>query len=388
MNRKQFIILLVFVAVIGGAGWIIHQRNNQSWQSGGDAIGRKLLPNLAVNDIAQIQIQSGTNVLHLVKHDNLWRVAERDNYPADFSKISDLLLKISGLKVVQSDQIGPSQLGLFDLLPPGPGTNTATQVDFKNDSGSTLNMLLLGKQHLQQPPANSQFGGEGWPDGRYVMDGTGAKTVDVIFDPLESVQAAPAQWLNKDFLSIAKPRSIEVQFARATNSWKLTRASETNEWELADAKAGEKLDATKISSVTSPFSSVNFDDVAPLNSKNNGATNETVLTVETFDGFTYVAKIGSKHDQDYPVSFTISAKLPTESPAAKDEKPEEKANLDKAFKTEREKLAAQLARDKSYEGWVYSLPVYSVDKILKIREQLLAEQKKPDSTPENKKPGS
>ena len=61
--------------------------------------------------------------------------------------------------------------------------------------------------------------------------------------------------MNKDFFSIEKPRSIAVQFPEATNSWKLTRASETNDWQLADAKAGEKLDASKISGVTSPFSS-------------------------------------------------------------------------------------------------------------------------------------
>jgi hypothetical protein len=70
--------------------------------------------------------------------------------------------------------------------------------------------------------------------------------------------------LNKDFLSIEKPRAIAVQFPEATNSWKLTRASETNDWQLADAKPGEKPDASKISSVTSPFSSASFNDVAPL----------------------------------------------------------------------------------------------------------------------------
>ncbi len=65
-------------------------------------IGQKLLPNLAVNDIAQITIQSGTNELNLAKRDNLWRVRERGDYPANFSQISDLLLKLADLKIVQT----------------------------------------------------------------------------------------------------------------------------------------------------------------------------------------------------------------------------------------------------------------------------------------------
>ncbi len=77
MNRKQFIILLVLVAVVGAAGLLVRQRGQESWKSGGAAIGQKLLPNLPVNDIAQITIKTGTNELTLAKRDNLWRVRER-----------------------------------------------------------------------------------------------------------------------------------------------------------------------------------------------------------------------------------------------------------------------------------------------------------------------
>ena len=157
MNRKQFIILLVLVAVIGAAGLMVHQRGSQSWHSADAAIGQKLLPNLPVNDIAQITIQSGTNELHLARRDNLWRVRERGDYPANFSQISGLLLKLADLKIVQTEEIGPSQLGRFELLPPGAETNSATLVEFKDQSGKTLNTLLLGKTHLRKPPANSQI---------------------------------------------------------------------------------------------------------------------------------------------------------------------------------------------------------------------------------------
>ena len=130
MNRKQLIILLVLVVVVGAAGLLVRQRSNNSWEDGGTAIGQKLLPGLPVNDIAQITIKSGTSELNLVKRDNLWRVRERGDYPANFSQISEVLIKLGDLKVAQSEEIGQSQLGRFELLPAGPGPNTSTSVEF------------------------------------------------------------------------------------------------------------------------------------------------------------------------------------------------------------------------------------------------------------------
>ncbi len=376
MNRKQFIILLVLVVVVGGAGLLVRQRGQTSWQSGGQAIGQKLLPNLAVNDIAQINIKSATGELNLAKRDNFWRVRERADYPANFAEISGLLLKFSELKIAQSQEVGASQLGRFELLPPTAGANAGTLVALKDQAGKALATLLLGKKH------QSKSGDQSWPDGRFVMTGMGAKSLAVISDPLDNVQAKPESWLNKDFLSIESPRSIAVQFAQATNSWKLTRASETNDWQLADAKADEKLDSAKISSVTSPFSAASFSDVSALTASN--APNGTTLTVETFDGFTYVAKIGASENGNYPVNFAVRAKLAVERIAAKDEKPADKATLDQEFKDRQAKLNEKFAREKLCESWVYFLPAGSVDSGIKPKNELLGEVAKETLSPAGK----
>ncbi|HEX9045979.1 MAG TPA: DUF4340 domain-containing protein [Verrucomicrobiae bacterium] len=369
MNRKQFVILLVLVVVVGAAGLLIRQRNESSWQSGGAAIGQKLLPNFAVNDVAHIVIKAGTNQLNLAKRDNLWRVQERADYPANFSQISELLIKLGDLKIVQSEEVGPSQLGRFELSPA-----TATTIEFKDQGGKTLASLLLGKKHMAKPPKNSQFSGmgdEGWPDGRYVMVGADAKNVAVISDALDSVQTKPEQWLNKDFLTIEKAKSIAVQFPEATNSWMLSRTNETAEWQLAEAQSGEKLDSGKISSVTSPFSSGSFNDVAPASAAST--TSNTVVTVDTLEGFNYVVSIAPKQDDHFPVKFTVTANLSAARTPAANEKPEDKAKLDKEFKDQQAKLAEKLAREKAMASWVYELPAYSVDEILKQRHELLAE---------------
>jgi len=383
MNRKQFLILLVLVVVVGAAGLLVRQRSHDSWQSGGTAIGQKLLPGLAVNDIAQITVKSGTGELNLAKRDNLWRVHERGDYPANFSQISELLLKFADLKMAQSEDIGPSQLGRFELLPPGAAPNTGTQVELKDATGKALGSLLLGKKHMKKTAGNPQFAGmgdEGWPDGRYVLVGAGAKNVAVVSDALDSVQTKPEAWLNKDFINVEKPRSIAGQFPEATNSWKLVREAEGKDWQLTDLKAGEKLDESKISGVTSPFNSPSFNDVLPGDTKPEtaGLTNVTTLVIETFDGLIYSLKLGQKHDDNFPLVLTVKANMPAVRAITKDEKPEDKSRLDKEFADLQQKLANKLASESRLTNWIYYVPSYSVESLLKGRSELLTEVKKED----------
>ena len=354
MNRKQFIVLLAVVAVIAAAGWVVYQRGNSSWQQANQAIGGKLLPNLQVNDVAQISIQSATNRVIVEKTNGLWRVRERAGYPADFSRVSGVLTKLADLKIVQDEEIGPSQLGRFDLLPPDAAANGGTEVEIKDQSGKTLASVLLGKVH-----SNQQGGGEGWPDGRYVKTGSGQQ-VALISDPLDNIQPKPEDWLDKTFFRIQNPRMIEVTFPAATNSWELTRSSATNNWELADAKPGEKLDSTKIESVTSPFDSPAFDDVR-AGAGAPGAADS--VNVETFAGVNYAAKIWPAKDDNYLMTVSVSA--PGES--AKGGKPEADAGA--------------LAQGKQLANWTYEVPGYTVEPLLKTRAQLLVESNAAPASP-------
>ena len=105
MNRKQFVLVLVLVAVVGGLGLMLYQRNTASYGRTSSTIGGKVLGDFPVNDIAQITIKSGTNELNFIKRDNLWRVRERGDYPANFTEISGLLMKFADLKIVQTEEV-------------------------------------------------------------------------------------------------------------------------------------------------------------------------------------------------------------------------------------------------------------------------------------------
>jgi hypothetical protein len=380
MNRKQLVILFGLVLVVGGAALLQIKKRSASWENTSPVLGKKLLGNFPVNDVAHIEIRQGSNDLNLVKKDDLWRVRERNDYPANYNDISDFLLKARDLKIVQSEKVGPSQLPRLALVT-GQGTNSALVVDFKDQSDKPIKSLLLGKKHMKKsdrPSPMGEMGGDegGWPDGRYVKASAESDSVVLISDALANIEPKPEQWLNKDFFKIEKPKSISVTFATETNSWKLTRETETGEWKLVDAKPAEQLDSSKVSSVSNPFSSPSFADVATLDkSESFGFGKPTAVTVDTFDNFTYVIKIGQKTNDNVPLSLTVSAQIPRERGAGKDEKPEDKTKLDKEFQEKEKKLEEKLNQEKSYEKWLYLVSTWTVDPLLKERSQLLVEKK-------------
>lgn len=378
MNRNQFTLLIFLLVVLGIAGLMIYNKQNDVAKSGDPAIGRKLLGDLPVNDVAHIAIKQGTNELNLVKKENLWRVHERNDYPANYSEISEFLLKARDLKIVQSEQIGPSQLPRLQLVP-GTGTNAAMVVDLKDQKDKTIQSLLLGKKHMQKSSQPSPFGDtgdSGYPDGRYVKVDSGAGTVALISDALSNIEPKPEQWLNKDFFRVEKVRSIAVAGPAITNSWKITRDTENGDWKLADAKAGEQLDTSKSSSAANALGTPSFNDVdSNPNLEQCGLDKPTVVTMDTFDDFSYTVNIGKKTNDSYPMTVTIAAKIPSERTPGKDEKPDDKTRLDKEFKEKQKKLEEKLSQEKACEKWVYLVSSWTLEPLLKERSQLLVEKK-------------
>jgi hypothetical protein len=375
MNRKQLTLLVVVAVVLGGLGWVAYQKQNAPYRESREKMGGKLLPNFPLNDIEQIVIKQPKAELHLAKKNDLWVVAERADYPANFGNISDLLRKFWELKVAKPVKTGPSRLPVLELVAPDKGPGTL--IEFKDKSGKAINSVLLGAKSMKESGGDSQFGGGSFPDGRYVMVGSDVKTVSLVTEPFSNAEAKPEDWLNKDWFKVEKVKSIAVTTTNATNNWKLTRESESGEWKLADAKATEQLDTGKSGGVTSALSYPSFNDLATNSSPEVTGLNKPLLAkLETFDGLTYTAKVGGKSgEENYYFQIAVAGNLPKERTPGKDEKPEDKERLDKEFKESQKKLEEKLKTEKGFEKWTYLVSKWTIDPLLKERKDLLAEKK-------------
>ena len=381
MNLKQLSILIVLVVLIGGLGLYLYQRNSATWHGADRAAGQKLM-DFPLNDVAQVTIKQAKAEVNLVKQDDLWRVKERYNYPANFSELSEFLRKVWELKGVQQVPVGPSKLSRLDLVV-DQSTNSGCFVELKDKGGKPMQSMLLGKKHMRSSSSPSPFGMDdsGWPDGRFILvkaDKPSPENVWVVSEPFSNIEPKPESWINKDFVKIEKIRSVSVVATNATNSWKLGRDTESGEMKLLDKKDSEELDSSKIYGVPNVLSSASIVDVVAPDAKPEaiGMDKPTTATIDTFDHFTYVVQVGSHTNGDnYPVHVTVNADLPKERTPGKDEKPEDKAKLDKEFKEKTEKLKEKLNTEKAFEKWTFEVSKWTIDPLLKNRSDLLAAPK-------------
>jgi len=383
MNRNQLILLLVALAVIGGAGLMLLNRHDESWSSAGSKLGQKLLPDFKVNDVADIHIK-GESDLNLVKKDNKWRVAERNDYPANFSDISDLLIKMGDLKIAQDEPIGPSQLGRMQLAAPGSGVEAATLVEFKDAQGKVIQSLLLGKKHVRKSERASAmpYGGGDMPDGRYVMLKDNSQDLLTVSDPLNSLDPKPAAWLDKDFFKIEKLKTISFVSTNATNSWTLTRATESSPWVLLNLKAGEVLDSNKVSSLSSTLSYPSFVDVAANASPaQTGMDKPLLVNITTFDHFDYALKIGSKTpENNYNLQVSITGDFPANRVPEKNETADAAKKLDAVFQDNLKVSQDKVKHLQSFDDWTYLVSSWTIDPLIRDRSQLMVEKAPKEDT--------
>ncbi|HEX5221212.1 MAG TPA: DUF4340 domain-containing protein [Verrucomicrobiae bacterium] len=384
MNRKQLLIVLVVGVVLGGIGLYLNSQKDKSYSSTSKLDTDKLLGDFPINDVAAVTIRQSTNEVNLTKAD-AWSVKERDNYPANSGEIIELARKLWDLRPAQSQKIGESQLARMELTPPDKGgTNSATLVELKGKDGKAIRTILLGKKSMRGG-GDDQFGGGGWPNGRWVYLPDKPGTTYLVTEAFAEIEPKPERWLSKDFFKVEKIKSIAITFPEATNSWKLTRETESGEWKLADAKAEEKLDSAKTSSFSYALSSPSFNDVAiGLSPEQTGLDKPTTAVLETFDHLTYTIQVGAKTNDNVYLTVAVAADLPKERTPGKDEKPEDRERLDKEFKEQQKKVEEKLAAEKKLAKSTYLVSNWTVDSLLKERSTLLAEKKeeeKKDETP-------
>lgn len=383
MNRKQFSILLAVLVILGGLVWSLKKSDESSWTQTANRVGQTLVPKLPINDVANIRIDNGHTAVSLTKKDGQWRVKERGDYPANFSMISDLLLRIQDQKIIQSDAISAEQRPDLYLIEPIKDKPSAIAVELQDANAKPIAKLLLGKRYMKKGPTGAEA-----PAGRYVMVAGDEKTAALIGDVLLDAEPKPENWIVKDFVRAEKVKSIAFNADDGSNVWKMQREKDGGDWQLADARPNEKFDTTRGTSAVNAISMISFIDVvASTASIDTGMSKARTVVAETFDGLTYTFRLGNASgDDNQYIGVTVSGDVAKERNATADEKPADKARLDKEFKQRLAKLEARLKFEKTLSNWTYLTPKWRLDSLLKDRAGLMMDKQNaeaPSVTPIN-----
>jgi hypothetical protein len=367
MNRKQFLWLMLAVLVLGGAGLALFWKDLTVYRVSGASIGAPLLPGLKVSDVAKLRLQDASGEVTLELKEKVWRVAQRGGYPADFSEISGLILKLLDAKVVQSEAVGASLHGRLNLLAPGKDVKegSGTLVELGDVSGKILAKMVLGRVSLKKDPLNPLPNArDGVPAGRHILvEGQGDNVV-VVSDPLEKAVARPGAWVARDFFKVERIRTLQASGERG--SWRITRDEEWGQWKFATG--GGRLDPSAAVSANNALSGLSFSDV--IVDDQTGAKAAVTITAETFDDLTYIIGLAPQADGDFVLRFKVAGEPPkTRKPESK-EKPEEAEKLDKEFAENRLRLEARVMLEQARSQWAYVVPARQLAPLLAGREQL------------------
>ncbi len=377
MNRKQFLWLMLAVVILGGAGLALFWQDLTAYRDSGAKIGAQLLPRMKVGDVAKLRLRDATDEVTLAVKDKVWRVEQRGGYPADFSEISGLILKLLDAKVVQSEVVGASLHGRLHLLAPGTEgakEGTGTLVELSDASGKVLASMVLGKVSLKKDPMNPLPNArDGVPAGRHILVAGKGDNVYVVSDPLEKAVARPGAWLARDFFKVERIKTLQLAGDSSADSWKITRDEEWGQWKFA--AGGGHLDPSAAVTANNAWSNLAFTDVI-LDDK-TGTDKAVTLTAQTFDDLTYTVKLAPYTNGDYVLRFSVSGTPPKTRKPEPGEKPEDAAKRDKEFAETRQRLEARVMLEQVRSQWAYVVPGKQVAPLLLKREQMVAAARPP-----------
>jgi hypothetical protein len=312
LNARVAAILVVLLAVLGGAALLYQREQGARRPDNAATLGRTLLKDLQAADIAAIRIVEPKATLTVQRKDDRWVIAERADFPADLAKVREFVLKAIGLKVGQSEPLGEKDRARLNLDASG------TRLEFKAADGKDLAVLTAGRKYFKREVDNP---GKAIADGRFIALPGEPGTAYLVGDPLTQASANSAEWIDRTSFQVEKVKTLEVRYP-AGGGWRIERAGDNADWKLAGARPEEKLDVSRANAASYSLQLLELADVAPKDAaqdaKMSGLDKPITIDATTLEGISYAIKVGKLAGDNYYVSFTSSGNHKAEDKAARE----------------------------------------------------------------------
>jgi len=372
MKSKNFIILLTICCVLAIVTFFIFNKNSNTNQQA--ILGQKLFDSLRVNDIAKITINSTEGAVILKKGKTIWAVENRFNYPADFSKITDLAKKLKELKIGRRFSASADIISRLSLHRPDkkeiPSSRKGIQIVLVDKQNKILLDLILGKIR----ESSSRTGGQ------YVMLST-TSTVDLVDKNFRFLEKEPNQWLNKDLIDI-KAKDIEKVICFTPGRKKILYAVKRPEKEKApvfvNAPRGRKVETSKINQVVEALAALKIEDIADPgeNVKQTGFKNTPCFEFHLFDGIVYNIYPGLAIDNDSEKYYfhVYASHVPSE--AKESDVTTDSSREEKSRQENQAELSVKVNRlNKKLGSWTYIISKWENNKFITDPEEFFEKEK-------------
>jgi hypothetical protein len=296
VNARFVAILVVLLVALGGGALIYQQQERARRPENVGTLGRVLIQDLKVADIAAIRIVEPKSALTLQRRDEGWVIAERGGFPADLARVRDFVLKLAALKVGQSEPIGEADRARLALDASG------TQVELAGAEGKPLARLVIGKKYFKREPDNPA---KAPADGRFVALPGDPKQVFLVSDPLAQASTRSADWIDRTSFQVEKVKTLEVRYPDGSG-YRIERSGDNTDWKLGTQNPGEKLEVTRANAASYSLQLLELADVAPKDTAGTGLDKPVLINATTLGGRAYAIKVGRLEGENYHVAFQAS----------------------------------------------------------------------------------
>lgn len=371
MKAKTLFIFLLILAVLTAAVILIIRP--KAPERPGETLGTLLLEDLPVNEITSIGIEGPDGSVSLMIEKDGWVVENRFGYPADFSKITDLVRTLKEVKVGRQFEASEGTLKRLLLKAPGdPGAsreNKGTRIVLKGENNQDLASILLGETRKME--------GSGFPDGQYVRLGKDSKVylIDKHFSPMD---AHPSAWLDKSLAKVAAQdiRRIEcLEMESGKILYELERSGKGRELGFRDLHPELRLKKSSLDQLAGALASLQMEDVVdPRTSlKSIGLEFPHRLEYHLFNGMVYRVFPRSECAKDEACHLRLDVDYV--KPASEvEEKTEVQPSEEKAVASEKTPEEYELEAEnlnKRFGPWTYVIPKWQHVAFITNFEQLL-----------------
>ena len=339
----------------------------------------------AINDVSELSVATQSKTITVHKDEEAWRVKEKHDYPADLGKVRAVLIGLAELTILEPKTRKPElyeKLGLQDVDAEG---SLSTAVTLKNATGNTLADVVIGNDR----PSKGKSGykemfirKQGDPQTWLVQGGL-------------TVEKNPGKWLDKELTQIETKRVKRLIVTHPDKTRLVVEKAKPADlnYQVADLPEGLEIESQfTVNNIVSTVTSLSLDDVEPASEVPFDAQPVVTAVFETFDGLQGTVQLLPKDEKNYvTISAVFNADLVWKPELEKESEPEKDSESqageqsdgdtqDKEadtspeqpkIKSEAEVKAEIEALNKRVADWVYVIPTFRADTLLKRPQDLL-----------------
>ncbi len=372
MKNKNVMLLVMVGAVLAALAWMT---SREQVPAGSNRIGKKLLPELAVNAVDEIIIATTAQTARVARVDSAWVLPDRYGYPANFETIRGLMLKLADLKIGQAFKAGDRQRATMELTP-----EAATTLTLKA-GGNTLVELRLGTNRQAASADAMPYGMGGMTDGRYLAI-TDDPMVYLVGDSLFEAVTEAKSWIDTALLDISTEEVTAITLTNPEDgSFSLVKGAD-GKLAFETPEEGKPFDDAKTWSLTGVLSYLTLQDVADPagNDESLGFTAPRTFSVATMNGTQYTLRVSDpiEGSDERHVRITVAFTPPT----ATDEATTNETTAAATAEANRETEAAAKALHAKLSPWTFRIAGHKAGTLVSTRESLVKQPEPPAAAAE------